>query len=214
MAKRRRRTAKKSGVSPFVSMLFGLAVGLSVAMAIYVKDRRDPPVGAAADAGRPSDSKPTPASLQSALDDNGESAAHPSALSGKDAPGDTAGEPSGKDQEKETKRFTFYDILPNFEVVTPDEAPASAAGATPQAVVEPGLYVLQAGSFSTHDDADRRRAELALHGIESHIQRVKVNDRDYHRVYVGPTKDLDELNMLRSRLRAAQIDVLRIRLSD
>jgi cell division protein FtsN len=84
----------------------------------------------------------------------------------------------------------------------------------PQAIVEPGLYVLQAGSFSTHTDADRRRAELALHGIESHIQRVMVNDRDYYRVYVGPTDDLDELNMLRSRLRAAQIDVLRIRLGD
>ena len=28
------------------------------------------------------------------------------------------------------------------------------------------------------------------------------------------TDDLDELNMLRSRLRAARIDVLRIRLSD
>ena len=74
--------------------------------------------------------------------------------------------------------------------------------------------MLQAGSFSTHADADRRRAELALHGIESHIQRVKVNDRNYHRVYIGPTDDLDELNMLRSRLRAAQIDVFRIRLSD
>ena len=29
-----------------------------------------------------------------------------------------------------------------------------------------------------------------------------------------PTDDLDELNLLRSRLRAAQIDVLRIRLGD
>jgi cell division protein FtsN len=84
----------------------------------------------------------------------------------------------------------------------------------PKAIEEPGLYVLQAGSFSTNQDADRRRAELALHGIESHIQRVKVNERNYHRVYIGPTDDLDELNLLRSRLRAAQIDVLRIRLSD
>jgi cell division protein FtsN len=53
-----------------------------------------------------------------------------------------------------------------------------------------------------------------LQGIESHIQRVSVNDREYHRVYVGPTDDLEELNLLRSRLRAAKIDVLRIRLGD
>jgi cell division protein FtsN len=74
--------------------------------------------------------------------------------------------------------------------------------------------VLQAGSFSTNADADRRRAELALHGIESHIQRVKVNERNYHRVYIGPIDDLDELNMMRSRLRSAKIDVFRIRISD
>ena len=83
-----------------------------------------------------------------------------------------------------------------------------------QAIVEPGLYVLQAGSFTLHTDADRRRAELALHGIESQIQRVTIDDKTYHRVRIGPTDDLNELNMLRSRLRAAQIDVLRIRLGD
>jgi cell division protein FtsN len=199
--KKKRRSTRKpasSGTSPVVAMLFGLAVGLSVAVAVYVKDRRVEP------AGGPSGPNPavaetarTPASMQTALDDNGEAVAAS----------------SGSNEAKE-KRFTFYDILPNVEVVTPEEAPEAQNDVEPQAVVEPGLYVLQAGSFSTNADADRRRAELALHGIESITQRVKVNDRNYHRVYIGPTEDLDELNMLRSRLRAAKIDVLRIRLSD
>ncbi len=140
---------------------------------------------------------PQPASLQSALDDNNERA-----------------KPAAEETEPPEKRFTFYDILPNFEVITREETPEVEADVAPQAIEEPGVYVLQAGSFSTHNDADRRRAELALHGIESHIQRVKVNDRNYHRVYIGPTDDLDELNMLRSRLRAAKIDVFRIRLRD
>lgn len=188
-----RRTPAKSGASPFISMLFGLAVGLSVAVAVYVKDRRPEPVGGpSGPIPAVTEVAPTPASMQSALDNNGEIA---------------------PEEEKE-KRFTFYDILPNVEVVTPEEAPDTETDTPPQAVVEPGLYVLQAGSFSTNADADRRRAELALHGIESITQRVKVNDRNYHRVYIGPTEDLDELNMLRSRLRAAKIDVLRIRLSD
>jgi cell division protein FtsN len=185
-----RRPKQTIDVSPVVAMLFGLAVGLSVAVAIYVKDRRPEPIAATV----------PPASLQSSIesiDDNGESAG--------------AAESAEKTPEK---RFTFYDILPNFEVVTPDEEPDIAVDAEPQAIVEPGVYVLQAGSFSTNTDADRRRAELALHGIESHIQRVKVNDRNYHRVYIGPTDDLDELNLLRSRLRVAKIDVFRIRLSD
>jgi cell division protein FtsN len=189
MAKRRRRSKSKPGVSPVVSMLFGLAVGLSVAAAVYMKDRR-------AESGE-TRARPEPASLQSALDENGETAA--------------ADEPAEK---KEEPRFTFYDLLPNFEVVTQDADEEPMAAATPQAVVEPGVYILQAGSFSTAEDADRRRAELALQGIESHIQRVKINERNYHRVLIGPIDDLDELNLLRSRLRAAQIDVLRIRVRD
>jgi len=192
MAKRKKRRASRSKQSeypPIVWMLFGLAIGLSVAFAVYIKDRQ-PSMVARNDV-------PQPASLQSSIDNNAEA--------------ETLPEPIEKTEEK---RFTFYDILPNFEVITPDETPTVAADVAPQAIEEPGIYVLQAGSFSTHNDADRRRAELALHGIESHIQRVKVNDRNYHRVYVGPTDDLDELNMLRSRLRAAKIDVFRIRLSD
>ena len=189
MANRKRRRSKRAPKQDFPGwlwMLFGLSVGLSVAFAVYVKDRGP--------GARPVAQEP--ASLQSALDDNGETQA------------------AAEESEPKKSRFTFYDVLPNFEVTVPDETPDVAADVAPQAIVEPGLYVLQAGSFSTPTDADRRRAELALHGIESHIQRVKVNDRNYHRVYVGPTEDLDELNMLRSRLRAAQIDVLRIRLGD
>lgn len=199
MARRRKRRStqsKSSGYPPFVWMLFGLLIGLSVAFAVYMKDR----VPAAAQQSE----APQPASLQGGLGNT---------------PGDTVdsnGETAAveTDEVPKERRFTFYDILPNFEVVTPDEAPETGANTVPRAVEEPGVYVLQAGSFSTHDDADRRRAELALHGIESRIQRVKVNDRDYHRVYVGPIDDLDKLNMIRSRLRAAKIDVFRIRLSD
>jgi len=186
---RRKSRAKKSEYPPFVWMLFGLAVGLSVAFAVYVKDRQ-PDTAPVAQA-------PQPASLQDSLDDNGETAT-------------AADEPV----ENKGKRFTFYDILPNVEILTNETTPEVEADIEPQAIDEPGVYVLQAGSFSTHNDADRRRAELALQGIESHIQRVKLNDRNYHRVYIGPTDDLDELNVLRSRLRAAKIDVFRIRLSD
>ena len=192
MAKRRKRRSsrsKSSGYPPVIWMLFGLAIGLSVAFAVYINGREPAPIA--------KQSAPQPASLQSALDDNGETKPEPEPA------------PARKD-----KRFTFYDILPNVEILTGDSTMQAPADSTPKAVEEPGMYVLQAGSFSTNADADRRRAELALQGIESHIQRVKVNERNNHRVDIGPTEDLDELNMLRSRLRAAQIDVLRIRVSD
>lgn len=187
---RSRSTAKKQQSYPgWLWMLFGLAIGLSVAFAIYVRD--NDPV------------QPLAASPPGSVDKNGESA----------IPANATQEP--KVAEKKERRFTFYDLLPAAEFVVPEKAPrAEDDDVQPAAIVEPGVYVLQAGSFSTNTDADRRRAELALQGIESHIQRVTVNDRNYHRVYVGPTDDLDELNLLRSRLRAAKIDVLRIRLSD
>ena len=111
-----------------------------------------------------------------------------------------------------TDHVAFAYLMDVF--ILPEQEPNVAADIEPQAVLEPGLYVLQAGSFSAFADADRRRAELGLHGIESQIQRVTIDDRTYHRVRIGPTSDLDELNMFRSRLRAAQIDVLRIRLGD
>ena len=190
MAQRRRhrskRPKKKQEYPGWLWMMFGLSLGLAVAFAVYVKDRQP--------AQPDPTSVPQPASLQDVLDDNDETV--------------TA------DEEPAEKRFTFYDMLPNFEVIIPEQEPDVAADVEPKAVIEPGLYVLQAGSFSAYADADRRRAELALHGIESQIQRVTIDDKTYHRVRIGPTNDLDELNVLRSRLRAAQIDVLRIRLGD
>lgn len=111
-------------------------------------------------------------------------------------------------------RFDFYDMLPNFEVVIPEEDADVRRDTGPQAVVDPGVYVLQAGSFSEYKDADRRKATLAMHGIESHIQRVSIDDKTYHRVRIGPIADLNELNVVRRRLHEAHIDVLRIKLAD
>ena len=203
-SKRRRTTKKQQNYPGWLWMLFGLAIGLSVAFAIYVKDNEAPRL--------------RPEALPSAIDDNGENTSPAASAGGPSGPNPVAAEgpPTAAPAEEKESRFTFYDLLPNAEFVVPEKAPTTTAETAqqPEAVVEPGTYVLQAGSFSTNADADRRRAELALQGISSNIQRVTVNDREYHRVVIGPTDDLDELNLLRSRLRAAKIDVLRIRLSD
>ena len=187
-SKRRRSSSQKQDYPGWVWMLFGLAIGLSVAFAIYVRG------------GKPAAPQPVtrqPASLESAIDDNGEAS------------------PAGTAEQGPTEsRFTFYDMLPNFEVVIPEQEPDVKADVEPRAIVKPGLYILQAGSFTRFEDADRRRAELALHGIESSIQRVTIDDKTYHRVRIGPMDDLEKLNLLRSRLRTAKIDVIRIRLGE
>ncbi len=193
MARRRKRRSsrkkKRDDYPGWVWLSFGLAIGLSVAFAVYVKDRTPPQ-----DPGR-----------QAAMDNNGEFAAtQPSA----EQP------PTTELKQPPEQRFGFYEILRDFEIIIPDEAPNINADVASQAIEEPGEYLLQAGSFSTHGDADRRRAELALHGIVSRVQRARVNEHNYFRVYVGPIEELDDLNMLRSRLRAAKIDILLIRLGD
>lgn len=194
MARRRTRsksrsTSRKNQEYPgWVYGAFGLAIGLSVAAAVWVSDRRPEPAGATA--------AREPASLDSALDKNDDTRT------------------AAVTEKKTSSRFDFYEMLPNFEVILPEEDTDVSKDAEPKAVVQPGIYVLQAGSFTTHADADRRRAELALQGISSTIQRVTIDDKTYHRVRIGPIDDLDELNLMRSRLRAAKIDALRIKLGE
>lgn len=190
MAQRKKRRSKriveKQDYPGWVWMLFGLSIGLSVAFAVYVNDRQP----------APNTDSQSAASSQDTTGVDGER----EAITVADLP--TA------------KRFTFYDDLPKFEVVIPEQEPDVAADVEPRAVLKAGVYVLQAGSFSAYADADRRRVQLAFIGIESQIQRVSIDDRTYHRVRIGPIDDLDELNILRNRLREERIEVLRIRLGD
>jgi cell division protein FtsN len=105
-------------------------------------------------------------------------------------------------------------MLPNFEVVVP-ERDRDVKRDLPAARIErPGVYVLQAGSYRNLPDAERVRAQLALQGIESKVQRVAVDNDVWHRVRIGPISDLAELNRLRRQLQAAEIDGLVIRVGD
>jgi cell division protein FtsN len=111
-------------------------------------------------------------------------------------------------------RFSFYELLPKFEVVIPEEDLNAVPDNRAAAVMVPGVYVLQAGSFSSFADADRMKAGLALLGIVSHIQKVTVDDKTYHRVRVGPVDQLGQLNMLRKQLRDAKIEALVIQVGE
>ena len=112
------------------------------------------------------------------------------------------------------RRFDFYEMLPKFEVVIPEEDLDVVPDVKPQPLELEGVYVLQAGSFSAYNDADRMKARLALLGIPSTIQRITVDDNEYHRVRIGPIDNLSELNRTRAQLREAQVEILVIRIAD
>jgi cell division protein FtsN len=105
-------------------------------------------------------------------------------------------------------------MLPKFEVVIPEEDGKAPPTAGKQAVEKPGAYILQAGSFRNHADADRVRAQIALQGVESKIQKITIDKDTWHRVRIGPITNLQKLEETRSRLRQAQIDALVIRIGE
>ena len=135
----------------------------------------------------------------------------------KPKPAPTERAPSRDEDTTDDKdsKFDFYDMLPKFEVVVPEKKEKAVGPEGGTAPIErPGTYVLQAGSYRNASDADRVRAQLALQGIESKIQKVTVDNDTWHRVRIGPVTDLAELNKLRKRLAQAEVDAIVVRVGD
>ncbi len=110
--------------------------------------------------------------------------------------------------------FTFWDQLPSQQspAAAPrrEAAPATgAAGTQPAEAVE---YLLQAGSFSRLEDAERLRANLLLLGLEASTTTVTLpGGATRHRVLVGPFDDERAMRRAQSRLREQDIDPLPLR---
>jgi cell division protein FtsN len=115
--------------------------------------------------------------------------------------------------DEQSGQYDFYQMLPNFEVVVP-EREAVVRGDAPETAEKKGAYVLQAGSYRKVEDADRVRAQLALQGIESNVQRVAIDSDTWHRVRIGPISDPAELDRVRTRLKEAEVDFLVVRVGD
>jgi cell division protein FtsN len=168
-------------------MLFGLGIGLIVAVIVYL---RTMPAG---------DLEAARARPAAALEPEPEPPA-----ARREEPEREAS--ASKREPAPESRFDFYDVLPQFEVVIPEVESEPHADTAARAVEEPGRYVLQVGSFRATGDAERMRARLALLGIESRVQRVTIDDDVFHRVRIGPIVELDELNEIRRTLRDARVE--------
>ncbi len=120
-------------------------------------------------------------------------------------------------------KFDFFTLLPEREVIVNDERPAPKPVATttapknerPPAEAKPDpnieKYILQAGSFRQNTDADRRRAQILLLGLDAKVESVEANGERWHRVYVGPFQSHNTLSDARSKLINESIDTLVIR---
>jgi cell division protein FtsN len=177
-----------SGFSGLTGVICGLAVGLAVAGIVYVKDHRmDSPVAQTAKSSKRKSR-------------------------GGDSPETESGD-SGAPEEPQSS-YDFYSMLPKFEVVVPEKDKDVKPDLRGVPETRRGTYVLQAGSYKNFADADRVRAQLALQGVESKVQKVSVDNDTWHRIRIGPISQLEELNRLRGILRRADVDVLVIRVGD
>ncbi len=141
-------------------------------------------------------------------------------------PGVSQSKPTASESKRDTPKptFEFYTILPEMEVVIPDEElmapelPEAAGSSARVEQPEPALasdtaYILQMGSFRKYEDADRMKAKLALIGIEAEIQKVSINNRDtFHRVRSGPYHGQSQLNAVRQLAKENNIATLVIKL--
>lgn len=191
MAQRRSKTSRKRGASragaggrsALTWFLTGLLLGLSLSALVIFKDRLPGRAGhTQAQATAPA------ASSDAAL---------------------ITSEPESGSGERNS-RFDFFTVLPEMEVVVPEQQLATEAGAAaaPAPDDRSGNYILQAGSFRNPADADQLKAQLALLGAQSQIQAVTVNDVTWHRVRIGPIQGARRVDELRRMLLENDIDTL------
>jgi len=173
----------------WVWMLAGLSIGLLVALLVYLQGNSIKSVKG---------NKPAPVVDKSRF----ATAEQKSALSEKE-------KEKEKGNETQRPRFDFYNLLPEMEVLIPDQEIAAEREKNDSG--EQVVYDLQVGSFRQFEDADRLRAKLALTGYVSHIQRITISgnynsEQTWHRVRVGPFTSAREMGKVRNQLRDLSLD--------
>jgi cell division protein FtsN len=109
------------------------------------------------------------------------------------------------------RRYDFYDLLPRMEVQVPEREPEAPPAPAPSVAAPDLAYDLQVGSFKRPEDADRRKAELALLGYEVRVARARIDDEMHYRVRLGPYRGRSEVEQARRRLAASGFDSIVVR---
>ena len=185
---RANRRKKRPAVSPWLGVLTGLLIGLFIAFLVYIK-----------------------------MQSNGQP---PQVIVKETLPAKSAVEAAAVEDEADSKppepRFDFYTLLPEMEVVVPEQQIQGKPEQGVRQVERPGTYYLQVGSFKNSEQADRLKAELAIMGFETVIQKVTIDNKKstdtWHRVRVGPYSELEALNSARRKLKAGGIDSSLVRI--
>jgi cell division protein FtsN len=185
--KRTRRTGFAVDFSRYRDLAIGFGAGLCIAGVVYVADHRTTDTSLQSQPQRP-----TPRHID---------------------PGATPADAPLTATPGAESKYDFYQMLPKFEVVIPEKERATRVAPAAQ-IDRPGTYFLQVGSYHDEAVADRVHAKLTKLGIDSTVQRLQVDQDVWHRVRVGPIKDLPRLNRLRQQLNASDLDSIVITVAE
>lgn len=108
--------------------------------------------------------------------------------------------------ENPEPRFTFYKILPEKEVIIAESEIKNIKREESLSGKPATQYLIQAGSFTHLEDAQKLKSRLSQVGIKSRMENVKIENMSWYRVKVGPFKTLEDADKVRAHLRANQID--------
>jgi len=116
--------------------------------------------------------------------------------------------PSGHDEPpivqpgdgERARQYDFFTVLPEIEVVVPQEEIEERARERSSEAADQGPYILQVGSFRSAADAEGLKAQVTLLGLEARVQSVTVDDSTWHRVRVGPFDSARAADGARRRL--------------
>ena len=187
--KHRATARRKHHTSPWLYLIAGLMIGLLVSLIIYIKMAVLPVTE--------TEALPTPPEAEPPQEEIREDKKSDTVQSQPPAP---------------KPRFDFYTILPEMEVVIEEHEISGEPQQGVRQVEKPGLYLLQAGSFRSYEQADKLKAELALMGLETDIHKAPGSGQEsWNRVRVGPYNNLAELNEVRALLRQNGINAILIR---
>jgi cell division protein FtsN len=177
---------RKRGEFAFSKEFFtGLAVGLIVAVGVYIWQRQ------------------TIDAIQAGVVDTKKAS----------TPSQSAIEPEASDQP--TSVFDFPTVLPMREVVIVEQGADGDSYPVPSApILRPGAYVLHLGIFGESNQAEALKAKLLRVGLRPEIQNITVDGEIQYRVRIGVISDLGELNRIRSLLQRSEIVVEVVRVGE
>jgi cell division protein FtsN len=203
---------KKSNKSMpgFVWLLSGLAIGLFVAFIVYLDKQ-------------PENDSDFGSAVQRELDQLKQKAQQDKSKTGSPATTTTKATSKSGDPQKKKQKFNFYTLLPDMEVLIPEdetrppktasEKSSSAEQASGQAAIKDDhRYILQVGSFQNRGDAEKLKANLAFLGVHAEVQSVSINAQRWHRVRTGPYHNRQELYHNKKLLKDNHIDSIPVEL--